>query len=465
MGMPARENLFVFDKQWDFLNHGAFGAVLEPLMHASHLLRYECERQPLKFFDRDLFSLVAYALQVMAHFVNCPATELYPLQNVTSGLNCVLQSIALQPGDEVICFSLTYGSTKKMLKDLCDRRGAKLCTIPLTLPVHSDESVVTALTNHLSSKTRLVIIDHITSNTALVLPTILLAAAARQAGALVVVDAAHALFSQPLSIYPIKPHTNNITSNITSSASTNAEETDNALSLSDVADVWLTNGHKWLSAPKGCAFMWAHPSVAPHLRPAIISHGFHSYLGALQSENAKRNVASDHAGEHSAIRKHNVRWWHESSSRTTTHPHQSSGTSKLLSSLVWDGCRDYTALLCTPLALDIWDRLPVGFDSALKGTIPTKLVGADSCSMQICRAYNRTILHSMVVPMLTREWKLREEDFAAPRSMRVDSPMVLVSENCIVQVALVCLVDNAIQAVCCDCCCDSRSICVVSGCE
>jgi hypothetical protein len=410
---PKASSLFMIDAQWTFLNHGAFGAVLEPLMQASHLWRIECEKQPLKFFDRELFSLIAYSLQKVACYINCPANEIYPLQNVTTGLNIVLQSLHLEPGNEVICFSLTYGSTKKMLKDKCDRSGAVLRIVELPLPVASAEGVVAALSNALGDRTRLVIIDHITSNTAMVLPVLEMARVARAAGALVVVDAAHAMLSQPVSIYPPSTSTN--------PTGGENESAPQGLHLSDVADIWLTNGHKWLSAPKGCAFMWVHPCVAPHLRPAVVSHGFHPYCDVTPVDDSHVVGSITNTRDYSKLR-----WWHQGPDRSEHSPPAGRPVSKLLSSLVWDGCRDYTSLLCVPSALTLWQSIPA-YDSRLSpfsGSIDES--GVALTGVEAVRAYIRDLLHRQVVPMLQAEWGLNELDFAAPVSMRELSPMVLV---------------------------------------
>jgi len=401
------QDLFLLDPQWAFLNHGAFGAVLQPLTLASQHWRMECERQPLKFFDRNLFPLVSYSLRKTAIFFNCPPRELYPLQNVTTGLNLLLQSLQLVPGDEVICFSLTYGSTKKMLKDKCERSGATLRTVEVPLPVGDAPSVVKALQNALSDKTRMVIIDQVTSNTAMVLPMLEMAKAARAAGALVVVDAAHAMLSQPVSIYPTAAKPNGA----------NIPETSNELCIAEVADVWLTNGHKWLSAPKGCAFMWVHPAAAPHLRPAVVSHGFQSYLGDGSSTTDNTGNLLQYARDYSKLR-----WWHDKAyTGAITHSNHIP-PSKLLSALVWDGCRDHTALLCVPSALDLWQALPACEIPATSNRPKAR----SAPGVAAVRAYVRNLLHHQVVPMLAQEWGLEESDFAAPVEMREGSPMVLV---------------------------------------
>jgi hypothetical protein len=232
-GQHAKDSLFLLDNDWTFINHGAFGSTLSHILHESTRWRYICESQPLKFFDRDLIPLLAYVIRIMSSHINCPSHELIPLPNVTTGLNSIFNSIQLEKEDEVLCFSLTYGSTKKMLRDLCVRTNANLHIINLTLPIRSSEDVINKLKSYLNNRTKLVVLDHITSNTAMELPIIELAKACKEVGALVVIDAAHSLFSQNISIYPPKNKENN------------------NLSISNVADYWLTNAHKWLCSPKG----------------------------------------------------------------------------------------------------------------------------------------------------------------------------------------------------------------------
>ena len=103
----------------------------------------------------------------MAKHFNCPVDELLPLQNVTSGLNAVFQSVDIEANDEIIYLSLTYGSTKKMLKDLATRKNAKLRVVELPLPVKSKESVIEEVRKVLNGKSKLIVLDQITSNTAM----------------------------------------------------------------------------------------------------------------------------------------------------------------------------------------------------------------------------------------------------------------------------------------------------------
>lgn len=382
-GRRARKQLFVIYDDWTFINHGAFGASLEPLLYESSVWRYMCDAQPLKFFDRDLLPMVAHTIRCISKHLNCPADELLPLPNVTTGLNAIFNSVemkgrqSLGPGDEIVCFSLTYGSTKKMLSDLAARTGASLKIIELSLPIASPTSVIQTLEKEFSPGTKLVVIDHITSNTAMELPIIKMAAACKRisnGNATVVIDAAHSLFSnEGFSIYPSSSNNNNNGNDKDSNGK--SVEKESPESISEVADYWLTNAHKWLCNPKGAAFMWVSPNVKSCTRPAIISHGF----APASTQNFVNNQLFP-------------------------------PPNKLLSSFSWDGCRDYASLLTVPSALSTWEFID---DMASGLSVPTS------------RTYMRNLLHN-AVKLLSEEWKISNQDFAAPFDMRENSPMALV---------------------------------------
>jgi hypothetical protein len=328
-GISAKLRHFVLDDSWTFINHGAFGGVLKFQLQEAELWRSQCESQPLRFFDRHLLPMIALTIRRVSTFLNCPAVELLPLPNVTTGLNSVINSIPLCKGDEVICLSLTYGSTKKILKDACDRSRADLSTINIPLNCIEKATVTELIVNSISRRTKMIILDQITSNTALVLPIIDIAAAIKAVNpnTIVIVDAAHGFFAMDCSIYrkeAINVESTQrqeiISTNLGSgsSAPSNKATTDTAsagtdinaaetatppfemISIADVADIWITNGHKWMCANKGCAFMWVSPRMMGKLRPAIISHGYSA------DESTGRQYADG---------------------------------ARLLSSFIWDGCR------------------------------------------------------------------------------------------------------------------------------
>ena len=137
--------------------------------------------------------------------------------------------------------------------------------VALPFPARSADTVIAALTAGLSSRTRLAIIDHVTSPTALVLPLVPLVQAARAAGALVLVDGAHAPGMVPIDLSQI------------------------------AADAYTGNCHKWLFAAKGCGFLWANDRMRDQLHPTVISHGWGQGFTAEFDWVGTRDASAQHA--------------------------------------------------------------------------------------------------------------------------------------------------------------------------
>jgi hypothetical protein len=247
-GHGIKNKLFSIRSEWCFLNHGAFGGSITPLINESNRWKLKCETQPLLFFDRLLLPSITYCIRQMSNYLNCESTDLLPLPNVTSGLNSIFNSLSLQSNDQIICLSLTYGATKKMLKHLAARTGANLNIINVSLPIRSKEIFLETFEFNINnSNTKLVVIDQITSNTGLNLPVVEMCRISKRYGCLIIVDAAHSLLSQDSTIFQ---------------------------QVIQYCDAWLSNGHKWLCMTKGCAYMWISSKMKSSIRPAIISHGY-----------------------------------------------------------------------------------------------------------------------------------------------------------------------------------------------
>lgn len=360
---------FSLTNEFTFLNHGAFGGALEPLSNEAHRWRIECERQPLRFFDRDLFSLMALSLQKMATIINCSATDLLPLPNVTTGLNAITQSISLQAGDEIMVLSLTYGSTKKIVKDWALRTGASVKTIHLPLPLTSNEDVLERIVTSVSHRTKVIILDQITSNTAVHLPVRAIAASCKSINPQmkVAVDAAHALFSQDISIH----------------RSRTQSDTPSVLHEDfEHVDYWLTNAHKWFSTPKGAALLWVNPRTVHELHPAVVSHGY-----------------------------------------SPTNPTATTLTrGKFLSGFSWDGCRDYAAFLTLPSAKSLWDKLEAVVSSEGDRSIPL----STAARWEHLRHHHIRHTLDLAEHIFMEKWQLQEEDFPCPFEMRRINPIRLV---------------------------------------
>jgi len=263
-------------KNWTFLNHGAFGAALQCGHIRSNQWRDYLELQPLRYFDRTLLPHLTYSVRYLADFVNGDPRSMTLLPNVTSGMNAVLSGYCKHRAckkNGIFYFDVSYGSTKKMMQVYADNK-IELVEILVPFPIvpsstqssHSSYSVILEeLLDHAISKQKakgmelqnsLLILDHITSNTGLVLPIEKLAKRAKEEGMIVVVDGAHGTLSLDLNMDQIMTNDDN--------------------HKYRYIDIYLSNAHKWLSSPRGAGFVYCnkHEFRETLLRyPAIVSHG------------------------------------------------------------------------------------------------------------------------------------------------------------------------------------------------
>jgi selenocysteine lyase/cysteine desulfurase len=282
-GQDFRKHFFL-DPDWTFVNHGAFGGTCRVAMEAGNRWRVHAEMQPLLFIDRQLFTQVVRAIKHIAGLVHASPANLVFVPNATAGLNCAIAAAQLQPKDVVFMLDIGYGSVKKMLAEACAKAGAALVTHPMVFPVSGIADIVAQVSAGLEAAAvsarasggslALCVFDHVTSNTALVLPVAELTTLAHGYGARVLIDGAHGLQSQDVDLKAIG------------------------------AEWYVSNCHKWLCSGKGAAILYAADAVRAGTRPLIISHGYGS------------GFSSD---------------------------------------FIWDGCRDYSAVLAIPSLLQFWE--------------------------------------------------------------------------------------------------------------
>lgn len=242
-GLGMREH-FLLEPDMAYLNHGSFGASPKEVLAVQADLRLRLESQPVRFMSRELPQRLADAGATLAGFLGAEPDDLAFVENATAGCNAVLRSLRLNPGDEVLVTDHNYPAVRNILRHVCAESGALLIEAKLPFPVASPQEVVEAVRAKLTDCTRLVVVDLITSPTATIMPVAEIARAAKNLGARVLVDAAHAPGHIDFDV--------------------NASGAD-----------WVTgNAHKWLFAPKGAAFLWADPKAQDGLHPTVISHGY-----------------------------------------------------------------------------------------------------------------------------------------------------------------------------------------------
>jgi isopenicillin-N epimerase len=235
---------FLLDPDVVQLNHGSYGACPVPVFEEYQRLQRRLEEGPTDWFTRHVVrgiwsaperpGLLAAARAELAAFVGARADDVAFVPNATSGLNAVIRSLRLESGDEVVTTAHEYGAITRTW----EFTGA-------TLVVCAPAEVA----SRIGPRTRAVSVSHITSPTGIVLPVDEICAAARAAGALAIVDGAHAPGQVPVDLESLG------------------------------ADVYAGNCHKWLCAPKGSGFLWARPEHQPWIEPIVVSWGWRDDAG------------------------------------------------------------------------------------------------------------------------------------------------------------------------------------------
>lgn len=244
----AFRDLFLLRRDIAFLNHGSFGACPRVVFAAYQQWQRRLEEQPVEFLGsgRQFEPLMRTARQRLAAYLNVDADDLVYHVNSTTALNQVAKSLELGPDDEVLGTDHEYGALDRTWRYLQLHGGARYVRAQVAVPLTSEEDVVEQIWSQVSPRTRALFISHVTSATALTLPVGALCARARSAGIISIVDGAHAPSYLSLDLRRVD------------------------------ADFYAGNCHKWLSAPKGSAFLCARRDVQRLLKPLVVSWGWES---------------------------------------------------------------------------------------------------------------------------------------------------------------------------------------------
>jgi isopenicillin-N epimerase len=231
------------DPEVDFLNHGAFGACPRAVLAEQDAWRARLENEPVRFMVHELEPALDRAREAVARFVGAAPKDLVFVTNTTVGVNTVLASLALRPGDEILITDHGYNACNNAARYWAERAGARVAVASVRVPVTDPGEVVADVVAALTPRTRVAIVDHVTSPTGLVLPAAAIVRALRERGVLSLIDGAHAPGMLPLDLEALG------------------------------ADYYVGNLHKWCCTPKGSAIVVTRPEHQTSLRPLVISHG------------------------------------------------------------------------------------------------------------------------------------------------------------------------------------------------
>jgi len=237
-------SMWRLDPSVSYLNHGSFGACPSAVLDVQAALRLEMEREPVDFLSATLAARLNDARTALAVFVDAAAEDLVFVPNATTAVNAVLRSLSFEHGDELLLTNHTYAACRKTAEFLAERTDVRLVVAHLPFPCNSPGEIVAAVMDRVSPQTRLALLDHVTSPTALVLPIARLVEELSALGVDTLVDGAHAPGMVPVTMTTLG------------------------------AAYYTGNAHKWLCAPKGAAFLHVRRDRQTGLHPTVISHGY-----------------------------------------------------------------------------------------------------------------------------------------------------------------------------------------------
>jgi isopenicillin-N epimerase len=236
---------FLLNKDIHFLNFGSFGATPKPIFDNYQQWQRVLEAEPVQFMAFDGYEYLATSRAALANYLHCEdKDDLVYITSPTFGVNVIAKSFPLEAGDEILATNIEYGACDKTWEYYCEKKKATYRRQPITLPITNKETFIAEFFEGIRPTTKAIFISHITSATALIFPVKEICAIAKSKGLITIVDGAHAPAQVELNIGEL------------------------------MADFYIGACHKWMMAPKGCSFLYAHKSVQYICEPLVVSWGY-----------------------------------------------------------------------------------------------------------------------------------------------------------------------------------------------
>ncbi|MCU0521147.1 MAG: aminotransferase class V-fold PLP-dependent enzyme [Anaerolineae bacterium] len=235
------QDLFLLDPDVVYLNHGSFGACPRPVFDVYQSFQRDLERNPMGFYGERQPELLTEARAALGSYLGVTGDDIVYFPNPTSAVRTLCASLKLGPGDEVLATNWEYPTLVNAFEHLAYMRGIRYCHQSVPVPMGDPEAWVDAYWAGVTPRTRILHLSHISFTTSLIHPVAEVCRRAREAGILTFVDGAHAVSQIPVDLAALD------------------------------ADIYVGACHKWLCAPKGSGFAYAHPRVQallaePHVR-------------------------------------------------------------------------------------------------------------------------------------------------------------------------------------------------------
>jgi isopenicillin-N epimerase len=242
-GLPAAA-AWPLDPAVTMLNHGSFGACPEVVLQRQRELRCQMEARPVQFLARQMQELLDGSRARLAGLIGADPRDLVFVPNATAGVNSVLRSLSIRAGDEILVTNHGYNACNNVTRFVAEKCGARVVVAEIAVPVESPQQIIDAVLAHVTERTRIAMLDHVSSPSAIVFPIEQLVRHLDQRGVETLIDGAHAPGMIDVDLRRIG------------------------------ATYYTGNCHKWLCAPRPAGFLHARRDRQDRIVPPVISHGY-----------------------------------------------------------------------------------------------------------------------------------------------------------------------------------------------
>ena len=346
--------LWLLDPAVTFLNHGSFGATPRAVLEAQTAWRARFEARPIEMLDRRRGALLGTAKQAVGDFLGMRGDDFGFVTNATGGINAVLRSLQFDPDDEILTTNHVYNAIRQTMSYIAQRSGARSIEIDIPVPIKSPDDVVAHIEAAFNDRTRLLIVDHITSSTAILFPIELIVDVCRKRGVDILIDGAHAPGMIELNIQALG------------------------------ATYYAANLHKWVCAPKGAGLLWVRPDRQREIHPNTISHFLNDGLGTEFGWQGTRDITAWLCAKDAIEFMAGIGW-----PRIRQYNHELA---------VW-----VQAMLC-----DRWGVCPnTSLDGSMLGSMVTVALPDEAKSAENAEAFQAQLYHEYRIEVPVIEWNQR----------------------------------------------------------
>ena len=243
--MKNFQDQFLLNPAITFLNFGSFGATPKPIFENYQYWQMVLEAEPVQFIVFDGFNYLSESRAALAKYIGCAdQDDLVYVTNPSFAINLIAKNFPLKAGDEILTTDIEYGACDRTWNFYCEKAGATYRRQKINLPITTKEKFIADFFAGVTPNTKAIFISQITSSTGLIFPVKEVCEIAKSKGLITIVDGAHVPGHIPFNLSEMQ------------------------------ADFYTGACHKWMMAPKGCSFLYAHKSVQPLCDPLIVSWGY-----------------------------------------------------------------------------------------------------------------------------------------------------------------------------------------------